>query len=287
MKVAGRGASFMRSTTLFLATFVLIVASGCGKAVDEGTAVEESTSGATGAAVVTDPNTGFDLDELGVDTAPPRLVNTRDIEENFPNGTPKIRTSVNVYSDSSEHYHGPFVEYHANGKIWKQGKCDDGMPVGEWKFFSENGTLVKTGEYTDDGLPDGPWTYTREDGKKYKVDQWKQGKKHGEWLVFDKTGQHVIQRIPYDNDRMHGTNVVWYEPTETGGALRKRLESQYVDGRRHGTFSDWYKNGKQRRLAEYRNGKQHGKFMEWDESGNVVAQLEFRDGERVKVPEKS
>jgi len=42
---------------------------------------------------------------------------------------------------------GKFIHYHPDGKIQIQGQYSNGIQVGEWKFFDENGKPVDKDEF--------------------------------------------------------------------------------------------------------------------------------------------
>ena len=46
-----------------------------------------------------------------------------------------------------EKLHGPFIRYHSNGKKRLEGQCDNGIPVGKWTYYKDDGSIKKTKEY--------------------------------------------------------------------------------------------------------------------------------------------
>ncbi len=51
-----------------------------------------------------------------------------------------------------------------------------------------------------------------------------------------------------------------------------------VDGKVHGTWTIWHKNGKKEQTGNYIDGKQEGLFMGWYEDGKKTFQGNFVDG---------
>ncbi len=67
---------------------------------------------------------------------------------------PRVVRNVRRYSDDSVKNHGEYKEYYEGGQLFAEGGYDEGVPVGEWKYFHADGTLAKTVTYVA-GRPDG------------------------------------------------------------------------------------------------------------------------------------
>jgi hypothetical protein len=72
--------------------------------------------------------------------------------------------------------------------------------------------------------------------------------------------------------------VVW--GTYIGGVL-DYLEEQR-NGKRHGKYMEWYKNGNKKIDIDYVDGLKHGKLTEWDEEGRKIREEEYRSNCLVK-----
>ena len=153
---------------------------------------------------------------------PPMLVDAREIRENYPDGTIRLARSVNYYSDASTVNHGPYTEWHPNGKKFKEGRYEDGKQVGEWIWYSDDGNKLKSGAYKK-GVCDGVWTHWRSDGNKRREESYLNGARHGRWITW------------HDNGQMAS-------------------EANYVDGKLDGKAIAWDKDGKKTREEVYRNG---------------------------------
>jgi hypothetical protein len=70
-----------------------------------------------------------------------------------------------------------------------------------------------------------------------------------------------------------GPSTVWY-----GRGKKAKAEGQYRDGKRHGKWTDWHKNGMKRSESEYRDGKKHGKWIAWHVNGQKEQEGEWCDG---------
>ncbi|MBM2817173.1 MAG: hypothetical protein HW421_3935 [Ignavibacteria bacterium] len=58
------------------------------------------------------------------------------------NGKPDIQTSY-----KNNKFHGKCLEWDKNGNISKEIYFDEGKPTGTWKYYYEDGTLMKTEKY--------------------------------------------------------------------------------------------------------------------------------------------
>lgn len=64
---------------------------------------------------------------------------------------------------------------------------------------------------------------------------------------------------------------------------RKRMESEYRDGRMHGKWTWWYADGRKSAEARWRDGSRHGKRVEWYEDGRKKLEGEYRNGRRLRI----
>ena len=72
----------------------------------------------------------------------------------------------------------------------------DGKKVGPWVFYHDNGQLNKQGVYKD-GKVEGPWVSYHGNGQLDSKGTYKDGKREGFWVFYDKRGtkkfkEHVL-----------------------------------------------------------------------------------------------
>jgi antitoxin component YwqK of YwqJK toxin-antitoxin module len=209
----------------------LLLSAGCGgdkaKEYFEAQEKKEQTKDDSGSA---SQEPGIDLEELMAPKPkpddgipPPKLVDVREIRENYPDGPIRVACSVKYYSDASTVRHGPYTEWYSNGKKFAEGRYADGKKVGEWTYYSfDDGKKAKTGSYKN-GLCDGVWTYWRDDGSKQREERYASGDRDGRWVLWHKNGQ-------------------------------KAVEENYVHGKLDGKRITWDKDGKKTSEVVYRNG---------------------------------
>lgn len=67
-------------------------------------------------------------------------------------------------------------EEHFNaGKLSERGYLYEGMPVGEWQRWHENGQISTEAWFTTEGKPAGTWVYYDDAGKKIKEEIYEAG----------------------------------------------------------------------------------------------------------------
>ncbi len=77
--------------------------------------------------------------------------------------------------------------------------------------------------------------------------------------------------------RRDGPSRTWYDD----GGLAK--EAGFKDGRLHGTFTEWHRNGKPARAGVHEQGARAGTWTIWYESGRKEEECGYAGGERHGV----
>ncbi|MFB6257739.1 MAG: toxin-antitoxin system YwqK family antitoxin [Flavobacteriales bacterium] len=73
----------------------------------------------------------------------------------------------------------------------------------------------------------------------------------------------------YRNGKRHGVWSSWYKD----GSLRSEL--RYENGKRHGFYKTWYKNGKLRYKGQYHHGERSGTWTFYNRKGEVIRTKSF------------
>ncbi len=68
--------------------------------------------------------------------------------------------------------------YTKKGQLWKYGRLSGLYPIGEWKYYYDNGQLSEIGNYIGKEWDDrtGEWKSYHENGQLYQVQLWQNGK---------------------------------------------------------------------------------------------------------------
>ncbi len=73
----------------------------------------------------------------------------------------------------------------------------------------------------------------------------------------------------YRNGKRHGVWSSWYKD----GSLKSEL--RYEKGQRHGFYKTWYKNGQLRYEGQYRHGKRSGTWKYYNKEGELIKTQDF------------
>jgi uncharacterized protein len=95
--------------------------------------------------------------------------------------------------------HGPFMMWHPNGTLARQGEFRYNLPVGKIVYWYENGQKQMEGNYVD-GRQDGEWTWYHANGQKSIAGQYRDGKTVGKWTWWHPEGK-VAQKADYSAER--------------------------------------------------------------------------------------
>jgi antitoxin component YwqK of YwqJK toxin-antitoxin module len=150
--------------------------------------------------------------------------------------------------------------YHSNGKIASSSTYSNGVKVGIYREYNQEGAVISGAIFDDDsiiargittpqGSKEGTWKHYYPGGELHFEGSYENGLKEGEWKYFAITGE-LIQRGLYRGGKFHNA-WQWY----------------YLDGKVH-------------RKEHYRKGKEDGLFEEWDKTGKQILRGEYESGRR-------
>jgi antitoxin component YwqK of YwqJK toxin-antitoxin module len=94
--------------------------------------------------------------------------------------------------------------YWENGQLREAGAFeDDGIPIGEWKFYFKDGRLATIGEFSK-GLPVGKWEYYYVNGQLSEVGNFDENHlKTGRWKSYFENGK-LKEVVVYENGKNKG-----------------------------------------------------------------------------------
>ncbi|NLA25431.1 MAG: toxin-antitoxin system YwqK family antitoxin [Bacteroidales bacterium] len=210
--------------------------------------------------------------------------------------------------------------YYESGKISSQGIIKDNKPDGFWQTWYENGNLKSEGLRTN-FLLDSIWNFYYEDGKlhqkiSYRSDEkngfaetWiKQelsnkdtayflqsrelflnGTRQGESFYYHENGE-LKMGIYYRNNKRHGSgkefdqngNVIALFEYFNGYLLEnKKINRHDAQGRKQGTWMEFYENGQIHTDISYMYGKIHGYYREYNDQGILIKEMRYLNGELI------
>lgn len=131
-----------------------------------------------------------------------------------------------------DHGTGTYTEWHDNGVKSFEMEQRNGSSVGFYRTFFDNGQLSMQGEYKD-GSPIGEWLSYQADGSIARKD------------IYTSDGQESIE---YERGKMK-KYIGWSRKSEF------RVEGEFVDDQRHGTWAHLDSWGDVRQVDIYKRGK--------------------------------
>ena len=87
--------------------------------------------------------------------------------------------------------HGPIRSWYQNGQAKMVGNLDDGVRVGRFVWWHENGSKQSMGSYDKAGRKIGQWIWWHDNGVKSIVGQYEDDKPAGKWQWWDRDGQRA------------------------------------------------------------------------------------------------
>jgi len=214
-----------------------------------------------------------------------------------------------------------FVQYfYPNGQVSSEGTIRDGKPDGYWRTYYVTGVIKSEGKRTN-YLLDSTWNFYNQSGElveaisynigekngysiSYRYDNpvnpgqrtlvsrelYVNGKKEGHSYYYYPTGE-LRQIIYYRDNKKHGLAREFNKDSVLITALeyndnylidRERVNRKDNQGRKQGTFREYYENGQLKTEANYLDNQLHGYVREFDGSGQLVVALRYERGQIVE-----
>jgi uncharacterized protein len=199
-----------------------------------------------------------------------------------------------------------------NGKVSSEGVMKNGKPDGYWKNYYRNGKLKIEGNRKN-FLLDSTWRFYDEKGRLTKTIDYREGKKHGNTVVFDtlrkvlsveKYAEDVKEGaarsfhkngktkslVPFSKGRQEG---VAYEYSEDslitgisvykGGVLQsyERINQKDDRNRKQGIWKDFYENMSVKKEQKFNDDSLDGYVKEYDVKGNLLSTKKYNNGRRI------
>ena len=178
-----------------------------------------------------------------------------------------------------------------SGIVILTGKVENGLRIGKWITFYENGNKKEEGLYenttyrlmnfwTLDGtqkITNGDGLYiTYYPGEKesvFEAGEVVNGFREGVWKVFYESTSTVLQEQNYHGGKLNGPQKFYYE----NGQLS--ILGKMVDGLREGEWTWYFENGNVSSTVNFSADKKDGKQMMWSESGDKTKEELYKNGE--------
>lgn len=212
-------------------------------------------------------------------------------KNNFIQGK-KVKFSS--YEKASPKYHKEF--FTGTSAIHSEGNMVCDTKTGYWKYYNQNGSTYREGNYDSLGKKEGLWkeyydnrnlhfefSYKRgelngisklyyESGVLSKQVNYKDGKEQGDYMVYFENGQ-LLEKGSYRDGKKNGV-IFTYDST---GVLK--YERTFEVGDKNGITKTYYPNGQLEQTGNYINNREDGQWFGYYPSGKVSFDFTYKNGE--------
>ena len=166
---------------------------------------------------------------------------------------------------------GKFTYYHKNGKIKSICHFISGTSKVRTELYHENGQKSAEGIFIDQ-IKDGLWNYYNQNGVLIKVENYKNGERHGEWKTYSSQTGILLEECNYDNGVLNGVEKIYF----VNGDLQ--TEVNYINGKRNGNFKSYYSGNVISSNGVYHNDLPVGEWSYYDGDGQIRKSEIYKDG---------
>ncbi len=143
-----------------------------------------------------------------------------------------------------------------------------------WEFIQvRDYNVVTTEGHLHNGIAEGVWNEYFPTTVPSKLTTYLHGIKDGEEITVNGAGM-IVSVAHYKDGKLEGPKRVYN--TENGMGLLE--ETYYSEGKKHGGYTMWYKNGRKQETGVYANDVRQGKSIWYFDNGAMAAEYNYRDG---------
>ena len=169
---------------------------------------------------------------------------------------------------------GDWIFYYPNEKVEQRGKYDKkGRAQGEWKWFYENGSLLREEIYLDN-LRNGIMIEYTEDGKIITKGEYIDDMQEGIWFYETPEYKEIGK---YVNDKPDSLWKRFYMPKE-----KLRFEGRFLNGDEDGKHTWFWENGKKMTEGSYTGGMKQNDWKFFDEAGFNYLTIFYENNVEIK-----
>ena len=195
------------------------------------------------------------------------------------------RNNLYYEVNSDKPFSGSILSKYESGQKKIKGYLKDGVRVGQFKEWYDNGQLKSEVFINEYGRPEGLVSNYFKNGQKMLEMSYKDGEQVGSEIMWYESGQKQFERY-FRDGKLHGISTSWFENGQKNseGKIFGKKDGEwnywspsgskttmvYKDGKEwNGEESRWYENGIRKSKVVYING---GKIISqmWNEKGNRI-----------------
>lgn len=160
-------------------------------------------------------------------------------------------------------------------KFSAEGSRKNGLFVGDWTFYDNNGGLSSEGIFNEKGERHNTWTWYHDNGKTKEIANYKDGKLNGENKQFYDDGSPYVV-AEFKEDEFEGEYKYYLE---TGGLKQKK---QFSNGKLNGKYLAYFDVGEalMEYDTDYKEGAIFGDLIEYYADGKVYSIVNFENDKR-------
>jgi antitoxin component YwqK of YwqJK toxin-antitoxin module len=166
---------------------------------------------------------------------------------------------------------GHWIKKYLNESVMYDGNFKDNHPVGEFRRYLEDKSLISVLIYSSDGRTAIATIYHpngRISSKGTYVDQLREGK----WQFFSAfTDGYLISEETYTKNLRNGLSVKFYPDSSIAEKIA------YINDIKQGEWVQYYPSGIVALKSNYLNGKIDGKFEMWYDTGTIQISGQYKN----------
>jgi antitoxin component YwqK of YwqJK toxin-antitoxin module len=163
------------------------------------------------------------------------------------------------------------------------------------EYLYQNGSKQLEGDLAANNTMNGTWTIWYEDGKKNAAAAFENGTRRGDWQVWDFNGDLLTAESYEMEVDPTGFPLVlrFYSGADTDRSMTgeidfypnhlKKTEGHVLDGKKHGLWKAWYKDGTKWSEGYFQHDLNHGRHTVWHENGQKFYEGDYIVGQRSGI----
>lgn len=165
--------------------------------------------------------------------------------------------------------------YEKSRRLRYEGTFEHGKETGTFKYYNddEKSTLAATRVFNADGSC--YTTFFDENGKKVNEGKEVNRLREGQWKMYFKGKDMVMQLESYKAGKLDGLTKIYYD----NGKVSEEIN--YKDGRRNGSYKKYGPGGKLEEDSVFKDDKLHGPATYYDDNGVIASKGVFADNKKT------
>ncbi|WP_435412982.1 tetratricopeptide repeat protein [Psychroserpens mesophilus] len=207
-------------------------------------------------------------------------IKNEDYKKIIEKNTGNIETFVEAYVTKwfgifNENANSKLTHYYYEGVFQGEGEEKNGVSIGDWTFYNNNGQLSSKGFYNNKGERENEWTWYHDNGAVREIAIYKDGKLNGKNKLYYDDGKPYIlansKNDDYDGEYKYYINK--------GGLKQKKY---YKEGKLDGKYLAFFDVGESliEFEADYKEDIIVGDFKEYYANGDLYSTIQFENNLR-------